>query len=70
MKITFIRGTALGGVGNDAHPGDVRDIPDVQANDLIRRGRAVAGESAKDDRKPARARAVVPTSVDTDEGRN
>lgn len=47
MKITFIRGTALGGIGNDAHPGDVRDLPEQQANALIRSGRAVAGALKK-----------------------
>lgn len=43
MKITFIRGTGLGGIGNDAFPGDVRDLPDAQAKQLIAQGRAVAG---------------------------
>lgn len=47
MKITFTRGTALGGVGNDAHPGDVRDLPDSQAKQLIAQGRAVAGGEFK-----------------------
>ena len=42
MKVTFTRGTALGGVGNDACPGDVRDLPDAQAAQLIANGRAVA----------------------------
>jgi hypothetical protein len=40
MKITFTRGTALGGIGNDAYPGDVRDLPDAQAQSLIVAGRA------------------------------
>lgn len=58
MKITFIRGTALGGVGNDAYPGDVRDIPEVQARQFIAQGRAVAGGIEK---KPAE---VSPRSAD------
>lgn len=42
MRVRFLRGTALGGVGNDAHPGDERDLPDAQARLLIAAGRAVA----------------------------
>lgn len=55
MKITFTRGTALGGVGNDAHPGDVRDLPDAQAKQLIAQGRAIAGgEFKRSAAKPAK----------------
>jgi hypothetical protein len=46
MKITFTRGTALGGIGNDAYPGDVRDLPDAKAQSLITQGRAVAGDKS------------------------
>jgi hypothetical protein len=46
MKITFTRGTALGGIGNDAYPGDVRDLPDAKAQSLIAQGRAVAGDKS------------------------
>lgn len=42
MRVRFLRGTALGGVGNDAHPGDERDLPDAQARALIAAGRAAA----------------------------
>ena len=59
MKITFTRGTALGGIGNDAYPGDVRDLPDIRAQGLIAQGRAVAGDISpkKPSAKPA-AKAV------------
>lgn len=61
MKVTFIRGTGLGGVNNDAFPGDVRDLPEAQAKQLIAAGRAVAGgeikkqSSKKPEQSPARA---------------
>jgi hypothetical protein len=59
MKITFTRGTALGGIGNDCYPGDVRDLPDAKAQSLIVQGRAVAGDLTpkKPSAKPA-AKAV------------
>jgi hypothetical protein len=41
MRVQFIRGTALGGIGNDASPGDVRDLPDQQARAYLIAGRAV-----------------------------
>ena len=41
MRVRFIRGTALGGIGNDAAPGDVRDLPDQQARAYLVAGRAV-----------------------------
>lgn len=41
MRVRFIRGTALGGIGNDAAPGDERDLPDDQATRLVSAGRAV-----------------------------
>jgi len=70
MKITFTRGTALGGIGNDAHPGDVRDLPDARALSLVAQGRAVAGDtspkklSAKPAARPARqAPAATPEST-------
>lgn len=40
MLILFTRGTALGGIGNDAAAGDVLDLPDAQARGLIASGRA------------------------------
>lgn len=40
MRVRFLRGTSLGGVGNDAAPGDERDLPEVQAAQLIMQGRA------------------------------
>lgn len=42
MLIKFTRGTALGGVGNDAEPGAVCDLPAAQAQALIQQGRACA----------------------------
>lgn len=54
MKITFIRGTGLGGIGNDAFPGDVRDLPDAQAKQLIAQGRAVAVAGAVKAAAPAK----------------
>jgi hypothetical protein len=41
MLIRFTRGTALGGVDNDAQPGQVCDLPTAEARALIRHGRAV-----------------------------
>lgn len=41
MRVQFIRGTALGGIGNDVIPGDVRDLPDQQARAYLIAGRAV-----------------------------
>jgi hypothetical protein len=68
MKITFTRGTALGGIGNDCYPGDVRDLPDAQAQSLIAQGRAVAGDSSpkKPSAKPA-AKAAPATPAATPE---
>lgn len=40
MRVRFVRGTALGGVGNDAYPGDVRDLPAALAATLVADGRA------------------------------
>lgn len=42
MRVRILRGTALGGVGNDAYPGEVRDIPAAQAAALVAAGRAQA----------------------------
>lgn len=39
-RVRFLRGTGLGGIGNDAAPGDERDLPDAQAAQLIALGRA------------------------------
>ena len=41
MRIKFLRGTALGGIGNDAAPGDERELPDHQALAFIAQGRAI-----------------------------
>lgn len=40
-RVRFLRGTALGGIGNDAFPGDERDLPEWQAANYIAAGRAV-----------------------------
>jgi hypothetical protein len=45
-RVLFLRGTALGGVGNDAYPGDIRDLPDVQASLYVAQGRAVIAVDA------------------------
>jgi hypothetical protein len=45
-RVRFLRGTALGGVGNDAHPGDERDLPEARAVHYIAMGRAVAVSTA------------------------
>lgn len=66
MKVTFIRGTALGGIGNDALPGDVRELPESQANALIRSGRAVAGGALK----KSSAKAEKPAPEAAPEGAN
>lgn len=41
LRVQFVRGTALGGIGNDAYPGDLRTIPESQAVALVAAGRAV-----------------------------
>ena len=41
IRVRFVRGTALGGIGNDAYPGDERDLPDPEAMRLVTAGRAV-----------------------------
>ena len=41
MRVQFTRGTALGGIDNDAYPGDVRDLPAPDAMRLIASGRAI-----------------------------
>lgn len=51
MLVKFLRGTALGGVGNDAAPGDTRDLPDQQARAYLVAGRAVQ-VSAQEGNKP------------------
>lgn len=40
VRVRFLRGTALGGVGNDAAPGDVLELPTASAELLIAAGRA------------------------------
>lgn len=67
MKITFTRGTCLGGVDNDAYPGDVRDLPDAQAKQLIAAGRAVAGGKLKD---PAAKKQEPQPAPRADDGNN
>lgn len=56
LRVTFLRGTALGGVGNDANPGDVKEIPAPQARAYILCGRArlvpAAEKSEEQARKP------------------
>lgn len=41
MLVRFIRGTALGGVGNDAKPGDLRELTEAQALRFMAEGRAL-----------------------------
>jgi hypothetical protein len=48
------RGTCLGGVDNDAHPGEVRNLPDAQALALIAAGRAVEVVEPIEAEKPKR----------------
>jgi hypothetical protein len=70
QRVRFLRGTGLGGIGNDAAPGDLRDLPDTQAAQLIALGRAVAiepvplladaapaSDAAPDEPKPPRRKA-------------
>lgn len=54
VKVRFTRGTGLGGVGNDVNPGDVRNLPEVEARKWIARGRAVLHKEGKNssDKKP------------------
>ena len=55
MWVQFIRGTALGGIGNDAGPGDVRELPDPQARAYLLAGRAIqVPASADPPAKPAK----------------
>lgn len=56
MRVRFIRGTALGGIGNDAAPGDERDLPDTQAAQLIATGRAVPVANLPEAKTPPTAR--------------
>jgi hypothetical protein len=53
MRVRFLRGTGLGGIGNDACPGDLRDLPDAQAAQLIALGRAVMAAEAAPAVSPA-----------------
>jgi hypothetical protein len=64
MKVTFLRGTALGGIGNDAYPGDVRDLPDARALSLIAQGRAVAGDTSPKKQIAKAVPKVAPPAVD------
>lgn len=41
MLVKFLRGTALGGIGNDAAPGDVLELPDPQARAYLLAGRVI-----------------------------
>jgi hypothetical protein len=45
IRVRFLRGTALGGIGNDAYPGDERDLSDTQAAHYIASGRAVRADA-------------------------
>lgn len=61
VRVRFLRGTALGGVGNDAFPGDELELPVAQASAFVSAGRAVlVAAQAADDQPvataPARAR--------------
>lgn len=61
MRVRFLRGTALGGIGNDAMPGAERDLPDAQAAALIAAGRAVAEVSTDAAKETAPDAAPKPT---------
>jgi hypothetical protein len=60
-RVRFLRGTALGGIGNDAAPGDERDLPDTQAAQLIALGRAVEVPAAAATPAPTFGDAQKPT---------
>lgn len=55
VTVQFLRGTGLGGIGNDAHPGDRMTLPEGQAQALIAAGRAVpVADPAPEQVKPRR----------------
>jgi hypothetical protein len=54
MQVRMTRGTCLGGVDNDAHPGEVRNLPDAQALALIAANRAVEVVEPIEAEKPKR----------------
>ncbi len=39
MKVRALRGFCLGGTGNDANPGDILDLSDTQAKELMQLGK-------------------------------
>lgn len=51
MKVRALRGFCLGGIGNDAQPGDLLDLPDTQARELMQRGKV---EPVTESAKPAK----------------
>lgn len=53
MLVKFIRGTALGGIGNDAAPGDVMELPDPQARAYLLAGRVIEVPAAAPGATPA-----------------
>lgn len=57
MRVRILRGTALGGVGNDVHPGEIHDLPDGVAFRLIASGRAeLAAEDVATEEPPAQVK--------------
>jgi hypothetical protein len=56
IEVEILRGTALGGIGNDAYPGDRISLPDAQAQALIAAGRARLTAAAPAQDKPVAAR--------------
>jgi hypothetical protein len=40
IEVEILRGTSLGGIGNDVYPGDRVSLPEPQAQALIAAGRA------------------------------
>lgn len=60
MLVKFLRGTALGGIGNDAAPGDVMELPDPQARAYLLAGRVIQVPAAAPD-APAHAEPGKPT---------
>jgi hypothetical protein len=56
MKVRALRGFCLGGTGNDANPGDILDLPDTQAKELMQRGKVEAHEATAKPAKPAKGK--------------
>ncbi len=55
QRVVITRGTCLGGVGNDAYPGQLLELPAAQAAALVAAGRAAPA--------PAQAPAAAPPAA-------